>query len=649
MKIPMIAFLLVAVFAPLGLAAEVIAPGDKMTLTNIPAVPRAVAEKSDRYGEYRSAGFAQWHPTKLEMLVRTRFGETSQVHRVSAPGGAREQVTFFDEPVGGVSAYSEAGGGFFTFARAVGGDEFYQIYRWDLETREATLLSDGVKRNMGGTWSPERRLLAYSRVDAFPDGGAYTEIHVVDPLDPEDVLPLTMQWGGGWAARDWSPDGGRLLCMQRISVNESRVYQVDADSGEVSRLLPPPEHAEVVAYGGGVYAKDGKSVYLTTDQFGEFRGLVRLDLDTGVQHELTADLAWDVDSVSLSEDGTRLAFTVNAAGASALYLMDAASERFERVAGVPIGVIGGLRWHNDNDHLAFGLSSASIAGDVFALTASTGAITRWTYSESGVDTSEFPEPELIEWESFDGLTVSGFLYKPPARFAGARPVVMIIHGGPEGQSRPRFQGRWNYFLNELGVALILPNVRGSTGFGKTYSKLDNGMLREGTYKDIGALLDLIAARDDLDEERVMVRGGSYGGHMTLAVATRYDDRIACSVELYGLSNLRTFLENTQAYRRDLRRVEYGDERIPEMREWMDRTAPMTLVRNIRKPMMVQQGVNDPRVPKSESDQIVASLKEVGTPTWYLVFDDEGHGFRKKRNADFAFYTVILFAQEYLLN
>ena len=228
-------------------------------------------------------------------------------------------------------------------------------------------------------------------------------------------------------------------------------------------------------------------------------------------------------------------------------------------------------------------------------------------------------------------------------------MVVNIHGGPEGQSRPRYLGRWNYFLNELGVAIIYPNVRGSSGFGKTFLKLDNGMLRENTYKDIGSLLDWIADRDELDADRIMIRGGSYGGHMTLAIAPRYSDRIACSINRYGLSNLRTFLENTQGYRRDLRRVEYGDERVPEIREWMDRTAPMTLVQEIRKPMLVQQGANDPRVPKSESDQIVASLKEIGTPTWYLVFDDEGHGFQKKSNADFAFNTVVMFAKECLLN
>jgi dipeptidyl aminopeptidase/acylaminoacyl peptidase len=317
-------------------------------------------------------------------------------------------------------------------------------------------------------------------------------------------------------------------------------------------------------------------------------------------------------------------------------------------SGGALGRTYGLKWHNDSDHLAFTSATSRSPGDVWVWRVSTGDIVQWTNSETGISTDGWPDAEAIEWTSFDVRTISGFINRPLARFTGKRPVAVIIHGGPEGQSRPGFLGRWNYFLNELGIALIYPNVRGLTGFGKSFVKLDNGALREGTYEDIGALLDWIGEQPDLDASRIMIYGGSYGGHMTLATATRYSDAIACSVNLYGISNLRTFLENTQGYRRDLRRAEYGDERDPELRAWMDRAAPMAHVNAIRKPMLVQQGVNDPRVPKSESDQIVAALKNSGTPVWYLVFDDEGHSWRKKANADYAFYTVILFAEEYLL-
>jgi dipeptidyl aminopeptidase/acylaminoacyl peptidase len=199
----------------------------------------------------------------------------------------------------------------------------------------------------------------------------------------------------------------------------------------------------------------------------------------------------------------------------------------------------------------------------------------------------------------------------------------------------------------LGIAILLPNVRGSTGYGKDFTKLDNGFLREGSYKDINALIDWIGTQPDLDADRIAVIGGSYGGHMVLAISTFYSDRIRCSIDIVGPSNLVTFLENTEAYRRDLRRVEYGDERDPKMREFLERIAPMNNVEKIKKPMIVVAGKNDPRVPVSESDQIYAALKKQGTSVWYVKANDEGHGFQKKANQDFEFYAEAEFLQQYL--
>jgi dipeptidyl aminopeptidase/acylaminoacyl peptidase len=240
------------------------------------------------------------------------------------------------------------------------------------------------------------------------------------------------------------------------------------------------------------------------------------------------------------------------------------------------------------------------------------------------------------------------LYRPPSKFTGKRPVLINIHGGPEGQSVPRFLGRSNYFLNELGVAVILPNVRGSTGYGKTFVKLDNGMKRLDSVKDIGALLDWIATQPGLDADRVMVTGGSYGGYMTLATAVEYNDRIRCSLASVGISNFNTFLKNTESYRRDLRRVEYGDERVPEMREFFEKTAPLNNGSKITRPLFIVQGANDPRVPATEAQQMVDTVRKNGTTVWYLLGKDEGHGFRKKQNIDFEFYATVMFMREYLL-
>jgi dipeptidyl aminopeptidase/acylaminoacyl peptidase len=285
---------------------------------------------------------------------------------------------------------------------------------------------------------------------------------------------------------------------------------------------------------------------------------------------------------------------------------------------------------------------------VYSLDVATGKLERWTNSETAVPTKDFPAAELVKWKSFDGKMISGFLFRPPAKFTGKRPVMVVIHGGPEGQSQPLFLGRQNYLLNEMGIALIYPNVRGSTGYGKSFTLLDNGFLREDTYKDINALFDWIGAQPELEASRVGVTGGSYGGHMTLAISTFYSDRIRCSVDIVGMSNLVTFLEHTEGYRRDLRRAEYGDERDPKMREFLERIAPMNNIEKIKKPMLVVAGKNDPRVPVSESDQIVAALKKEGTPVWYVMAKDEGHGYQKKANQDYQFYATVEFLQEYLL-
>jgi dipeptidyl aminopeptidase/acylaminoacyl peptidase len=278
-----------------------------------------------------------------------------------------------------------------------------------------------------------------------------------------------------------------------------------------------------------------------------------------------------------------------------------------------------------------------------------GAVARWTESElGGVVAATLNEAELIKWKSFDGLEISGFLHRPAAKFTGKRPVIVQIHGGPESQSTPVFLGRNNYFLNELGVAIIEPNVRGSTGNGKTFVTLDNGPKREDSVKDIGALLDWIAAQPGLDASRVMVTGGSYGGYMTLACAVHYNDRIRCSIDIVGISNFISFLQNTESYRRDLRRVEYGDERDPQMRAVFEQISPLNHAAKIKKPIFIVQGTNDPRVPRTEAAQIKETVSRNGTPVWYLEAKDEGHGFARKGNRDFQFYASVMFVKKFLL-
>jgi len=625
-------------------APDTIIPGDNLTVEGVPPIPKSLADGLRRYTEFRAAAFADWHPARREMLIRTRFADTFQVHHIAFPGGDRRQMTFFPDTVGAAS-FQPTTGDYFVFSKDTGGDEFSQNYRYDGEDGAITLLTDGASKNSPGVWSNAGDRMAYTSTRRT---GKDVDFYVINPADPSSDRLLAALEGGGWFPLDWSPEDTQILGMEYVSVNESYLWLMDAATGEKA-LLTPKGDAKV-SFGFGRFAADGQSLYVVTDQGSEFNYLASLDLATGALNPLTPDLGWGLESIDVSLDGGQIAFVTNEDGISVLRLLDTQTGALIVPNGIPVGVLGGLCWHNNSQDLAFTLLSTRSPSDVYSLNAGTGEISRWTRSETGgLNTALFSEPELVRWPSFDGRSISGFLYRPAAQFTGRRPVNIIIHGGPEGQARPGFLGQSNYSLNELGVALLYPNVRGSDGYGKTFLDLDNGFLREGSYQDIGALLDWIATQPDLDAGRTMVSGGSYGGHMTLAVSYLYSDRIACSLDIVGMSSLVTFLENTEGYRRDLRRVEYGDERDPEMRAFLERIAPITHAGEIRKPLFIIQGKNDPRVPASEALQMAETLRGNAVPVWFLMADDEGHGFVKKKNVEFQFYATVQFMQTYLLD
>jgi dipeptidyl aminopeptidase/acylaminoacyl peptidase len=624
--------------------SDEIAPGDTLVVQGVPKIPAALAESVRRYTEFRHGYLASWHPTRREMLITTRFADTWQVHEVKFPGGARRQLTFFADGVYG-GQYRPKKGDSFIFRKDIGGGEFYQIYRFDLSAGDISMLTDGRSRNTGPVWSNSGDRMVYGSTRRT---GNDVDLYVMDPSDSNSDKMLAALAGGGWQALDWSPDDRKILVLEQISANETYLWLLDAPTGE-KKLLTPKGGAEKVAYSFALFSKDGKGVYATTDKDSEFQRLAYVDLATMKHTYLTSHINWDVDGFDLSPDGKTIAFVTNEDGISVLHLLDTSTGKEKPVPKLPVGVIGNLRWHKNGRDLGFVLDSARTNADIYSLDVATGKVDRWTYSETGgLNTESFSEPELIRWKSFDGRMISGFLYRPPAKFTGKRPVVIDIHGGPEAQVRPRSLGSDNFYLNELGVVLIFPNVRGSSGYGKTFLKLDNGFLREDSYKDIGALLEWIKTQPGLDAERIMVTGGSYGGHMALAVATYFPDRIRCAVDVVGIANLVTLLENTSGYRQDLRRVEYGDERDAKMREFLNRIAPANNAQKIAKPLFVIQGKNDPRVPLSESEQMVTAVRKHGTPVWYLMAKDEGHGFAKKKNRDFQLYATVLFVEEYLL-
>jgi len=621
-----------------------IVPNENLVTEGIPKIPASLADSVARYNEYRGASLSSWSPVKREMLISTRFGETNQVHLVKFPGGARTQLTFFPDRVAG-AAYQPVNGDSFLFVKDIGGGEFFQIYTDDLKTGDIKLLTDGKSRNTGARWSYQGDRIAYGSTRRT---GNDVDIWVVKPDDASSARMVAQMEGGGWEVTDWSQDGKQLLVSNEVSAAESYVWLVDVDSGKKDLLTPKPA-SDIAATGNARFAKDGKGVYLTSDEGSEFQRLLYLDLATRKTTVLTPDLKWDVEELELSDDGHMVAFTADEDGIGKLHVLDTKTRKEMAVPKLPVGWIVGLNWRKNSHDVGFTLTTSNQPFNAYSLDADTSKLERWTFSETGgLNTSEFAPAQLIHWKSWDDKSISGFLYKPPAKFSGKHPVIIDIHGGPESQMRPGFLGNDNYYINELGIAMIFPNVRGSTGYGKTFQKLDNGMLREGSYKDINTLIDWIQTQPDLDANKILITGGSYGGFMTLAVATNYNDRICCSVDVVGPSNLVTFLEHTSGYRKDLRRVEYGDERDPKMHEYLESIAPANKAKNITKPLFVVAGQNDPRVPASESAQMVDVVKKNGTPVWWLLAKDEGHGFAKKKNRDFEFYATVEFVKEFLL-
>jgi len=403
-----------------------------------------------------------------------------------------------------------------------------------------------------------------------------------------------------------------------------------------------------VSYLNPRFSGSDADLYMTSDEGNEYQRLVRVHLADGTANVVNTE-PWDVESFAVSGDGKRIAYVTNENGISTLHVIDASGHAVV-VPPMPKGLITDLQWRPDGHVIGFDLETARAPLDVYSVDVEVHALMRWTESETGgLNAAQNAEPELVTLKSFDGTTISAFVYRPDAaRHPGKRPVVLIIHGGPEDQSRPWFQNRLNYWINELGIALVYPNVRGSLGYGKTFLALDNKMKREDTIKDIGAILDWIGTDPRLDAGRIGVYGPSYGGYMTLATMTHYNDRIRAAIEAVGISNFVTFLENTSGYRKDLRRVEYGDERIPAEREFLTRVSPLTSASKISKPLLVVAGDKDPRVPASEGRQIVKAVRANGGPVWWLLAKDEGHGFVKKPNRDFQTLAMTEFWQEFLL-
>jgi dipeptidyl aminopeptidase/acylaminoacyl peptidase len=629
--------------------ARVIPVPDKIKAEGLPPIPQSIADDLSRYANFREAQFVAWSPAKRQVLIQTAFGNFPQLHLVDGPGRARTQLTFFPDGISRQYAWAEfdpADGTTFVLRKDLGGGtETNQLFRYDQASSAPVLITDGRSRYGFPAWSRQGKWIAYTSTER---NGKDYDLYVMQPSDPKTARRVA-ELTGNWEALDWSPDGAALLAEQTVGDAETHLWRVDVKTGEKKTLTPQSD--AVAFWDRGRFSADGRFVYALSDRDSDRQRLWRGDVRTGAWAPLTRDTD-SVDQFSLSSDGQMIALVFDRGSTSELQVLDAGTMKPRALPALPAGVISRIGWRPASREVGFTFANVKTFGDVFSIDASLGTLTRWTTSEvSGFNPESLPAPEVVEWKSFDGLPISGILYRPPAKFTGPRPVMINIHGGPIDRSLPRFMGRSNYFLNELGIAIILPNVRGSGGFGRRFEQADNGLAREGAIKDIGALLDWIAARSDLDKDRVMLTGASYGGYLSLEAGIVYADRIRCIYEAAGMTNLVAFLDETDPSRQAERRPEYGDERDAQMRAFLTSISPIARASELNKPVAVIHPSKDTRIPVGQATDFAKAVRANGVPVWYIEYTDVGHDNfpGSAANANFNFYCWILFVKTYLLN
>ncbi len=623
-------------------------PGQPNLLAlGLPAVPPALLERLEQYQNARAASLLDVAPDGKAILVGTRFASTAQLHVVSKPMGAREQVTFGKEPIRD-ARFAPGEPGTIYYLQDVGGGEAYQVFRLDRTAGRAELLTDGKSRHEGLLVSRDGRRLAWSGTGR---NGKDADVYVADAARPREARRVLEREGTHFPV-EFSPDGGRLLVTRFRSIADADLLLVDLGTGEARSLLPGKGSVR-----GAAFAADGRSVLAVTDRWGDRNALHRVDLSRpeATPPAAAPGIAEDVEQLAVAADG-RVAFAVNADGYSRVQLLDPRTGKVSTVE-TPKGIVGELRFPaGRSDRLAMAIGLPTEPQDVFvaelpsarpAAGRAPARLERWTRSEvGGLDPRTFVEPELVRYPSTDGVEVPAFLYRKPGE--GKRPVVVYWHGGPESQFRPAFSAFLQFLASDLGLAVLAPNVRGSDGYGKRYLAMDDGIRREQAIADIGATFDFVERHAGLDASRIAVYGGSYGGYMVLASMAFFGERVRAGVDVVGISSLPTFLRNTAEYRRDLRRAEYGDERVPEVLAVMERISPLNHVDKLAAPLFVIQGKNDPRVPASEAEQIVRAVLGKGKEVWYLLALDEGHGFQKKENRDTMTAAIALFLERQLL-
>jgi dipeptidyl aminopeptidase/acylaminoacyl peptidase len=621
----------------------------------MPPIPQSILDGVARYGQFHSAEMQAWHPTKRQIVIRTALGTIGagnppQLHYVESPGRDRRQLTWYTTGVHlEVSpAFDPTDPNMLVFQYDPGGNEARSLYRYDMGSGSISLVVES-KTRYAHVWARQGKWLAY---DSSERNGRDRDLYVIQPSDPTTKrLVATVE--GAWSPEDWSPDGSSILMTEIFGNSETYLWRVDVKTGEKTPITKRGDGDKASWYNAR-FSADGKKVYAISDRGhgGEFR-IWRCDVARCAWSPVSADgLTVSLDpgaNFEISPDGTMLAMILDRGTSTELHVIDLTTLKSRPLPTLPRGIVSQIHWRPGSRELGFTFGSIKAQGDVYSIDASLGTLTRWTFSETTFNPEVLPAPEVVQWKSFDGQAISGVLYRPSTRFTGARPVLVSIHGGPDDKSRAIFRGRSNYLLNELGVAIIYPNVRGSMGFGRAFQDLDNGRGRDSAIKDIGAVLDWIGTRPEFDKDRVVLIGVSYGGWLALEAGIVYNDRIRGIIEGAGMTDLVTFLDQTAPERQENRRQEYGDERDPQMREYLKSISPITRASDLKKPTLILHPGKDARVPVSQAQELAKALKANNATVWYVEFTEANHDNLPVVGGNYLLSTWMWFFKNFVLN
>lgn len=620
-----------------------------IAVEGIPPIPQSIADGLARYAQFRQAQMQAWHPTKRQILITTPLGPVPQVHLVDGPGRDRRQLTWYGNGVSHNSvapSFDPADGNTFVFQHDAAGGELRSLFRFDLATGETTLVTQS-KARYPHVWSRQGKWLAF---DSAERNGRDRDLYVIQPSDPKTKRRLA-EFEGPYSPQNWSPDGSTLLANEILANAETYLWRVDVKTGEKTAITP--RSGEKAAWFNARFSNDGRKVYAISDRVGGEPRIWRCDIASCTWTAVTPEgvVVDPAGGFELSSDGSLLAFAQDHGSHSELQVLDLTTLKPRPLPVITKGTVSQIRWRPGSREVGFTLASVKAQGDAYSVDTSLATLTRWTASETTFNPEVLPPPEVVGWKSFDGQVITGILYRPAAKFTGPRPVMVQIHGGPDARDRARWLGRSNYFLNEMGIALLCPNVRGSSGFGRQFAQMDDGTGRDGAIKDVGAMLDWVAARPELDKNRVVLLGASYGGWLALQAGIAYNDRIRGIVAGAAPTNLVTFLETTDAARQENRRREFGDERDPRMRDYLVSISPVTRAKELKTPTFILHPGKDIRVPVSQARELLKALKANNATVWYAEFADAIHdGFpNTNANSDWMLASWILFMKTFVVN